>query len=215
MLTSPVIRTRCICVLMLFAVLATGASASAAHPDRIIGIGWNVAAGASLGKPLSVANFMGLDAKRSDEFAFDLELACLELRIFPGTDRVSIDLQWDLVQSFAGHLWWGDHYVLVHSYLQNTYVHIHFDPDARAAFALAPGLVFAAAEIIVFDYFTIGAACRVGVDLTSGDKKFGLGIYARPALFGSVAAGSVHGGYERLGFEVVGELTWTFYVLRK
>jgi len=200
-------------VTSLLAILAATHPAQAGRSDRVIGVGWNVAAGASLGKPVSAANFLRLAAPLSDEYAFDLELACLELRIFPGTNRVSIDLQWDLVQSFAGQLNL-DGYRHAPSYMQNTYVHIHFNPDSRAAFALAPGLVFSVTDMVLADYVTIGATCRIGADVTSGDERFGLGIYARPAVFGSVSP-DTEADYERVGFELVGEFTWTFYALKE
>lgn len=145
-----------------------------------------------------------------------LELANIELRLFPKSDRFSIDLQWNWFYSLAGVIETSSQPLSIPTYSQYTYAHFHTDPDAEAAFAVAPGFIFNFGSFdTLIDFVTLGAGCRVGVDILKSDKKFGMGIYARPGFFYTDIIGTDSSDYEGMGFELVGEVTWTFYALRK
>lgn len=179
-------------VLTLVTVAVTSAvrAEEPAAPRRIIGLGWNAAAGVLAG-----------DGDASPAW----EAASFEVRLFPG-ERFSIDLQWDVIgmvrqraESGAG------------VYMQQTYFHVHHTPDRRASLAVAPYVLTHIGAASGATLGRIGAGARVGVDLLAPGRTFGLGVYARP---GFVVAG-VAGARPAAGFAAVVEITWTFYPRRR
>ncbi len=166
--------------------------------DRAVGFGFNFAIGAGVGTAWSSS---GASATASRPY---MELANLELRLFP-IDKFSIDLQWGLMQMIAVPVL----YEGAAAYVQNTYFHFHFTSQRRAAFALAPCIQTAVAQVSGVPMGMVGVGSRVGVDLTSEGKSFGFGIYFRPAVqFGGAEAAS------GIAFEGVVELTWVWYAIK-
>lgn len=215
-------RTTSILATLLLTTLALPALPAAAQ-ERAMGLGWNFAAGFSVRKQ---GNLIGTLASQDLEYDWcgqdicdmepplpNLELLNLELRLFPKTDRFSIDLQWNLFQTIVGA---ATEPLAVPNFSQYTYAHFHTNPDAPASFGVAPALILNFGRFTsIVDYFTMGAACRVGVDVLKENKSFGMGIYARPGFFYTDIIGTDSSDYEGMGFELVGEVTWTFYAMRK
>lgn len=207
---------------LLLATLIVPALPAAAQ-ERAMGMGWNFAGGFSVRKQ---GNLIGTLASQDLEYDWcgedicdmepplpNLELFNFELRLFPKTDKFSIDMQWNLFSTIVGA---ATKPLAVPNFTQYTYAHFHTDPDAEAAFAVAPGLILNFGRFTsIIDYVTVGAACRVGGDILKSDKSFGMGIYARPGLFYTDIIGTDSSDYEGIGFELVAELTWTIYALRK
>lgn len=182
---------------VLAAVLALPAVSTA--EDRAVGFGFNFAFGAAGGTAWSSSGDTTTEGKPY------MELANLELRLFP-TDKFSIDLQWGLMQMIAVAVV----YEGAAAYVQSTYFHFHFAPEQRAAFALAPCIQTAVAQVSGVPMGMVGVGSRVGVDLTSEAKSFGFGIYFRPAV--------QFGGTEEttgVAFEGVFELTWVWYASKR
>jgi len=172
-------------ILLLAATLALPADASTA--SRRVGLGWNVAG--------------GLLAGDGDVGAL-WEAGSIELRLFP-TDRFSIDLQWDVASMIRARV---DSDIGL--YAQRTYFHLHVRPQARASLAIAPYvLTHIGAAPGGGTYGNLGLGSRVGVDLLSPDRRFGLGIYGRPGLL----LVGVAGARPAAGFALLAEVTWIFY----
>ena len=175
-------------VLVLVAVAAFAGTVSAwAEPrKRVVGLGWNAAVGVLAG-----------DAEAS----FVLEGCSPELRLF-FTDGVALDLQWDLFGMIRARAELGRGL-----YLQRTYLHLLARPDALVSFAVAPYLLTGIGAVDGATYGSLGAGARVGADLFSAARTFGLGLYARP---GFLVTG-VTGVRPAAGFTVLVEVTVTFY----
>lgn len=186
---------------MLFMLCGVAGNAHAKR-ERVAGAGWNFAIGAQGGSStMSFGPNMGAEAKAG----MHMELCNFELRLFsPNNDKFSVDLNWNwlyMVLSAAGGM---------PLYWQYTFFHVHTNPDADAAFAVAPGVLtgFGGASGAFLGVFGLG--CRLGVDITSPDNVFGLGIYGRPQAF---VAGA--GDEPIFGYGVVFEMTWVFYGFKK
>lgn len=182
----------------LLLVVSSVAGTASAKQERLVGVGWNWAIGAHGGTmTMSFTSSMGAGAK----VGLHMEAANFELRLFsPDHDKFSVDLNWNLVYmilSAAGGM---------PLYFQYTFFHAHTNPDADAAFAIAPGILtgVGGADGNVLGLFGLG--CRIGADITSPDNNFGLGLYARPEAF---IAGA--GGDPIYGYGILYEMTWVFY----
>jgi len=163
--------------------------------QRVIGFGFNLAAGATgAGAWYEGDSIVAL--------APIIELASLELQLCP-IDHFSIDLQWNWLPM-----------VLVAAsgtpfYMQATYFHFHFTPNIPISLALAPMIRFAVGNTGYGNQAIVWPGLRLGLELNSPKKKFAWGIYARPAAaFANVA------GVSMVSVEAVIELTWTFYAVK-
>jgi len=173
---------------LVLALATSGLAYAEASPDRrYVGLGWNAAVG-----------FLAGDGDIGPLW----EAGSFELRLFP-SDRVSIDLQWDIAGMIRARAE-SD----IGLYAQRTYVHVHVRPRARASLAVAPYvLTHIGAARGGGVYGNLGLGARVGVDLLAPRRTFGLGIYGRPGL---LLVGVV-GARPAAGFALVVEVTWTFY----
>ena len=181
-----------LCSLVGLAVVPVQASAR----DRSVGFGFNLAAGPSGGRAW---DFSGSESATGAYF----ELANLEMRIFP-VDGFSIDMQWNWLQQVVLAVALPDTYV----YMQDFHFHFHTFPDGPAGVALGPFVRLAGGKVVGEDFAMLGVGGRFGIDLQSPSKVFGHGIYLRPAvLFASASEGDIQG----VGWEMLLEMTWTWY----
>ena len=169
---------------------------------RLLGLGTNLAVGIGYNSTLNVwPDGDGVD------FHDDIELPGLEFRIFPN-DRLSIDFLWQI----GDMTWLLEHtgeevasmLTFVHFYVADTEI-----AEARAGFSVAPGIL-TASNLGDPKIGAFGGGLRLGLDLTSLDDRFGFGAYARPLFY---VIRDVWG--DNYGnFELMLELTWTWYVPR-
>jgi len=169
---------------------------------RFIGLGTNIGVGFGYRDTYN-ASLDGFD----DEWHDDVELPGLELRLFP-TDRFSVDLLWQIGdmtwfrEEFGAQI--GCMMIFAHFYVADGEF-----TDGRAGFSVAPGLLFVS-NIDAPEIGAVGLGTRVGVDLTTPDDLFGLGVYARPFFHVTKDYADVTHG----AFEMVFEITWTWYAPR-
>jgi len=169
---------------------------------RLLGLGTNIGVGFGYKSTYNASPDDGYD-----DWHDDVELPGLELRLFP-SDRFSVDLLWQI-----GDMTWflekiGQQIacmmIFAHFYVTDGVVQ-----NARVGFSAAPGFI-AVSNIETPSVGAIGLGTRLGVDLTSLDDLFGLGVYARPFVHVTKDySGTTHGA-----FELVFEITWTWYVPR-
>lgn len=200
----------------MLALMLTAPSIAAASDTWTLGLGFNFAGGISAREPGNLIGIVDRDEHKEKNAASavpDLEVAAFELRLFPADDRFSIDLQWYILQTILG-LAQKELPAPVKIYTQNTYFHFRKDPEAKATFAVAPSFIFAVGDLLLTKFITFGAGCRVGVDIHREDRKFAMGIYARPGIMGTKME-VANSAYNGLGFEMLAEVTWTFYFTKK
>jgi len=208
-------------------------SAARAGDGWAVGVGFNFASGFSVREP---GNLVGIVAREDDsskrawDVVPDLEIAAFELRLFPKDDRFSIDLQWYVLQTILG-LVQKELPAAVPIYTQNTYFHLRKDPQARATFAVAPGVTFAAGNLLLTKFISFGAVCRIGVDVHGPERKFAMGFYARPSISLN-GLENEHSPYSSFppedyvkdpdkplehgpAVDLLFEVTWTFHAFRK
>lgn len=198
-------------IALLFVLTFTALVPATAAAERAIGFGVNMAAGIGYRQEANLVAIV--DKYQADEVAPNVEIASFEIRLFPRDDSFSIDMQWYLLQTILG-LVQKTYPKPIPVFNQNTYFHFHFPSDGPAAFAVAPSFIFATGEVTVSKFVTVGAGCRVGMDISSPARKFGLGVYFRPAVFGT-KTNIDSSDFNGLGFAMQAEVTWTFYALRK
>lgn len=166
---------------------------SEVHP-RAIGFGWNLALGALVGdKPFYQVGSVTFDA-------------AFEVRLFVA-NSFSFDFQVEIGESIAETLLYREWT----SFHLTTYFHMHVEPHADGYFSAAPYLALHTylGQDETIPAIQIGA--RAGAEVMNVPNTFGVGFYGRPGmrLFRG-ASGDIE-----MACEVVFEMTWTGYILRK
>lgn len=191
-----------------------------AQTGRGIGLGLNFGLGVGFGDTTNLLPQENAENFDNDRH-FDIELPGFELRIFP-SDRFSLDFLFKLgsaaaLQNASGYGGWYYMSNQMEVAMMALYFHVHaptqtLSQDTGANFSIAPGIVFGGARAYGYAWWEqIGGSLRVGMDLTSADGVFGMGIYARPGF------ALLHfDGYSEPGkaAEILLELTWTWYLPR-
>lgn len=162
--------------------------------QRIIGVGWNLAFGAIVGdQPFFYVNSVTMDA-------------AVELRLFVA-NTFSFDVQLDLGESLVEQAVYEDW----SSFHLATYFHMHVDPRTDGYFSAAP---YVALHVYLGEDEHIPAiqiGARAGGEVMNEANTFGMGFYGRPGM----RVFQTHDGRTQMTCEVVFEMTWTGYVLRR
>jgi len=183
--------TFCLCLgrVALLALLCASLPASATAAPRI-GLGGNVGSG------VIVAGVPGFAPVVTAGYI----IPAPEIQIFPNK-IFSIDLQWNVWNMVISAIETGPNFSM------QTFFHFHIPINKVLRFGVAPGVKYGAAMISNTPVGIFGYVMRIGPELLVPGGHFALGFYARPMT----AVAAPRWGDPVGVFEMLGEVTWTFY----
>lgn len=162
--------------------------------ERAVGFGWNLALGALVGdRPFHAMGSVTFDA-------------AAEVRLFLA-NTFSIDVQVELGEALVERALYRDWT----SFHVATYFHMHVYPHSEGYFSAAPYVAYHAYLSADRTIPAIQIGARAGAEVMNGANTFGMGFYGRPGM----RVWRSHEGRVQMACEVVFEMTWTGYILRK
>ena len=124
-----------------------------------------------------------------------------EIQIF-ANKIFSIDFQWPVWNMVINGVLYGP------NYLMNTFFHFHIPVNKILRVGVAPGSINGGGLIDDEPFTTFGYVMRIGPEFVTPDRHFAVGIYARPSF---ALASLPTLGMVAVNFEMLTEVTWTFY----
>jgi hypothetical protein len=176
----------------VLAALFVAALPANARAEPRVGLGGNVGVGGA------VAFAPGLAPEVMVGYTFPSP----EIQIFPNK-VFSVDLQWDVWHMILAGISTGPNFSM------QTYFHFHIPITKLIRFGVAPGMKFGGAYLVQFGvpFGILGYVMRVGPEFLVPNRHFALGIYLRP----QITAAIVPSLSPVTIFQMLAELTWTFY----
>jgi len=124
-----------------------------------------------------------------------------EIQIF-ANKIFSIDFQWPVWNMLINGVLSGPNYRM------NTFFHFHVPVNKVVRIGVAPGSKNGGGLIDGDPFATFGYVMRIGPEFVTPDRHFAVGIYARPSF---ALASLPTLGIVAVSFEMLTEVTWTFY----